>query len=549
MSVKGVAVAAAVVAAVAAALAYGTEMYAEGWAVRQVDAFLARPPFTHATHGRVSYSLLRGKLTVEAIAGETAWQSLPSFRLGRIELDGISQSDVLGLAHDPLRLDALRLDAVDARTAPGGQIHSDRILVVEPALAPAGSAAPDSDDIPDLAGVTAARLVVDGFRRETVGEGGAALAAQTIRSERIADGKIGSGVVINATIAMADGAGVALGEAHLQDFDILGWLRAVAAARADGPVDLNLPGRITVSKVALRRGRITATADKASSDGVRIRASLAHEEGAISVTIDRLQFWQLGAADERGTVKLGSFELSGFATDIPEGDKGRMRMFINRLRLVDLAAAEGERTMAMKELLLTMSGTLAAPTSSALKVSAIDVSAGAEPWIRLAGYNRLQADITADSAIDSGQHLIEGRFELAVAEAGTLGASFRLLADPDDPGPVAIKRLDETRLQRFELRYEDASLVDRLLRIYAQQRHRSLAAAREEIIALIDAERADVADRPQLLASLDAVAAFVRKPGTLTLSATPQEPVALSDLPAQVRDPAAFAALLGLAIH
>ena len=121
--------------------------------------------------------------------------------------------------------------------------------------------------------------------------------------------------------------------------------------------------------------------------------------------------------------------------------------------------------------------------------------------------------------------------------------------DASDAAAISA-RLLQAELVQGELRYDDASLIDRLLRLYALRTGGDVEAARQQILGTVEAQRKGFAGKPELLASLDAVVGFLRQPKSLTLILAPPKPVALGTLMALSRaSPTEALAALGLSIR
>lgn len=132
------------------------------------------------------------------------------------------------------------------------------------------------------------------------------------------------------------------------------------------------------------------------------------------------------------------------------------------------------------------------------------------------GLGRLTLDLTV------------GNFDLALMQQG---------------GDAAVGSLIVTTFKTGRLVYEDHSLVGRLLAAVAATQHMSGDALREQLLATLAQMKSPLPSVPRLPAVL---AAFLKNPGTLTVTATPAAPVPMAMLGAGA--PADTAARLGVGI-
>lgn len=109
-------------------------------------------------------------------------------------------------------------------------------------------------------------------------------------------------------------------------------------------------------------------------------------------------------------------------------------------------------------------------------------------------------------------------------------------------------RILEAELAHLELRCDDASLIDRLLKFHAARTGGDVERAREALLGTVEAQR--LCRQAELLASFDAIAEFLGRPKSLTLILAPPKPVALGTLMSLSRvSPDQTLALLGLFIR
>jgi hypothetical protein len=99
------------------------------------------------------------------------------------------------------------------------------------------------------------------------------------------------------------------------------------------------------------------------------------------------------------------------------------------------------------------------------------------------------------------------------------------------------------------LRYDDASLTDRAIKVFALQTNTDDTAVRQQITAMIDMRATALGDTPAIAAVADALKTFLGAPHSLTIELAPAAPVAFSTLQgARTMQPADIATLIGLKV-
>ncbi|HKF71540.1 MAG TPA: hypothetical protein VKB68_07315 [Stellaceae bacterium] len=99
------------------------------------------------------------------------------------------------------------------------------------------------------------------------------------------------------------------------------------------------------------------------------------------------------------------------------------------------------------------------------------------------------------------------------------------------------------------LRYDDASLADRALKVFALQTNTDGTAVRQQIMAIIDMRAATLGNTPAIAAIADALKTFLGAPHSLTIELAPSAPVPFSTLQgAATMQPADIATLIGLKV-
>jgi len=168
------------------------------------------------------------------------------------------------------------------------------------------------------------------------------------------------------------------------------------------------------------------------------------------------------------------------------------------------------------------------------------------------GYDRLRVDLDYAYAFDPATNVlrVEG-VRVAAQDMGTITVSAELGGVPPEAmtNPMlGAMAEEEVTLQGLELRYEDASLADRLLEMAARDEGLSTEEMRSQLIEAIQVETRTAGDR-LTKEVLKAIQDFLAEPGTLRVVAEPPEPVKLSTLESLDDDPDKVRALLGLRVE
>ncbi len=133
---------------------------------------------------------------------------------------------------------------------------------------------------------------------------------------------------------------------------------------------------------------------------------------------------------------------------------------------------------------------------------------------------------------------------LKVNELGTLS----LAADVNDVVPGAAAAT-QTRLVHARLRFEDASLVDRLLRAGAARSGANPAMFRQQIAMLVLRQGNTPGQAsPAMVAADQAISNFITAPRTLTVELSPPVPVSFAAVQQAAASPPNLVAMLGLAV-
>jgi hypothetical protein len=144
----------------------------------------------------------------------------------------------------------------------------------------------------------------------------------------------------------------------------------------------------------------------------------------------------------------------------------------------------------------------------------------------------------------SGQHATVRDTVLKINELGTISLAVELTGVA--AGPTALMR---ARLAHARLRFDDASLVDRLLRAGARQSGTDPAAYRQVIEAMVRQQASTIGGSTQAISAAgQAVSDFIAAPSSLTIELAPPTPVPLIALKGLSAAPSEAAATLGVTV-
>jgi hypothetical protein len=171
------------------------------------------------------------------------------------------------------------------------------------------------------------------------------------------------------------------------------------------------------------------------------------------------------------------------------------------------------------------------------------------------GYPGLTGTIACVSDSDNGRKTWKVEpCALSVPGAGTLSLTYALsgvdISSPaaNDSGEAFLESLAAASFDWARLAYKDEGLANRAIAFGAQSSGQPAAAYRQALVAQVR-QGAEVygAGSPRVRTVVDAISAFMSRPGTLTVALEPAAPVAFGSLDASLlADPAAAADRLGL---
>ncbi len=228
-------------------------------------------------------------------------------------------------------------------------------------------------------------------------------------------------------------------------------------------------------------------------------------------------------------VRIGRFEYRGITVQRP----GQPSIHAGTLSIGPLAFAQG----------MPVSGALAWQDVSVSRSQLRD--AQARDALARVGLETITASLTLSYDWDVAQQRASLHDTmLKVNELGTITVAADLTNVPAN-----LAALRQARLAHARLRFEDASLVDRLLRAGAAQGGTDPAAYRQQIVGLVRQSSMTAGeDSPVLAAAAQALSDFITSPHSLTIELAPPVPVGFIALQQAAAAPAKLASMVGLAV-
>jgi hypothetical protein len=537
MVARKIVLALAGVTLVVAVAAVVGELVMRGWAVQQVDLVLSRPPFTKASHGAVTYSLLRGRVSVDALQAETSVPEIPALSAAHVDVDGVGILDLRAAGRDSLSLSSVAAEQLDL-TVPGGHETFGALT----ARGVECTTLPSSDAAAKLFTFSAQRIDTQDFHAQH-DETSQDVRMASFAIENFAMGPLrGHAMPASAdapppTLAVASFAAEKIaveegGRSTSADrLEVAGLRLGGAMPPGNAP---NAQWRAYLGRASVERLDAAQLA-VALPNGESLHIDRVHTGALAAGRLDALEIDNLTADGNTAHFRLGAFALENLAYDLGELPQKPPRFFLGRLRVADLTGGpKPDAQITVQELVLTMDGTLEKRTGAALKVSGVQISAAAAPMLRLINYDKLSLEFDGRSSYDEKDGVVDSRSLIAVQEAGRLGVAMRLSNYPAAMSAPMVSNvlthLRETRLDRFELRYEDASLADHLLKLYGGFSGRDAEGMRAQLIEQVTARRDAYPGNANVKHSLDTVIAFLRHPGAIAVRLAPPQPVQFDDL-------------------
>lgn len=521
-------IAAGAAAVLIGAAVVGANRYADGRGERELETVLrlAVPQGT-VTHGPVHYSLFSDRLDVDDVAAAPDGQPWKSIHARHLTVSG---------ALRPV-IDSVTASGVDLETPSGDHQTLDEIaaLGVDPA-AVAQLASPTARGAADATlYAPVASLALTGVK---LGNGDISIAADraVLLAPKLPRPTVG-----------ADGA--------VAPADVRTLLAAMAVEKAElAGVQAHGPGG---AKGGITLGRLAAEKIAPGHVGTLALESLAIE------------------ASDGSRLKLGSLEISGGAyrpysakarasaamLSLPVSEWMPGHVFFDRFALDNLVVSPTDGgEVGLKSIRATMAGSLAEATAFDLTLQELAVDLTKLPPSHYGfdptefGLDRFVLNIDVQSRYDPAAHTVEiPRYTFAMPELATLNLALSLdnfSIDPQADDPVlAMQRLLAASLRRFELRYDDQSLVTRLLTLSAKRNGSDLDTFRAGLVAQLEQVK-EAQQNPAAVQVLDPVIAFLKDPHSLTVVLEPPKPVPLTTLARiSTMDPNEVPKLIGLSVR
>jgi hypothetical protein len=280
--------------------------------------------------------------------------------------------------------------------------------------------------------------------------------------------------------------------------------------------------------------------------------SFALGELVVKTGPGRLEHGEIDALAINGPgmkLTLGALQLDGLVIRLPEGFRfdplgwainppGLPHAFVERFRLADVSIRYpllGEHSL--KELSASMAGTIDAPTRVTLDMTQLAVDFGAlvaVPLFNKFGYGKVNFDSHGEAIYDTGSKSVAFKSTFGAPEMGQLSLAYRLDNYPKDWATGSAEAMEKIvmgiAIEGGELRYDDASLVDHILTLVADETGATAAATRQSAFDMLAEQKASYADDPLVQDALDAVIEFLRAPKSIRVVVKPPSPVTIGEL-------------------
>ena len=196
-----------------------------------------------------------------------------------------------------------------------------------------------------------------------------------------------------------------------------------------------------------------------------------------------------------------------------------------------------------------------------LRMTGFELSRGTKPdgdmgkALSMVGYTSVPMEWVCEGSNDYGKQIASvDRCDLTAQGAATLSLTYALgnLGSGEwgnDQG-AAMAALMGYELHRLRIVLRDQSLLERLLAFAAQMEGKTAQAKRAELVQQVRLGSAGFTQgSPRLQQAVQAVVAFMEKPGSLTIEFTPAQPVKFGEFNmGMMADPPAVAEKLGLKV-
>lgn len=261
------------------------------------------------------------------------------------------------------------------------------------------------------------------------------------------------------------------------------------------------------------------------------------QDGALvslgEVAISDVDYSSLVAGNPSGLM-VKKAALSDLLVDVPESGK------------ISLANAMTEYTRFEQSL-----PAAGVSTFSGLAITDIRDPEGREAFQKL-GYDGVSFDMEMrfDWKSDTGAFALE-TFKITGKDMGVFSLAFVLGGLDYDTAASgdAFALLDTLRIESLDVRYDDNSLVGRVMKAAAADQGGDPEMIKAMILTMLDEQRRQVSKNPIAVDAIKGLKSFVEQPKNISLALRPNEPVGYEDFMDEDQDPAALARLLGVKIE
>lgn len=309
-------------------------------------------------------------------------------------------------------------------------------------------------------------------------------------------------------------------------------------------------------------GGLEVTAEE-NGETLVTRLSTVTLSGLSKTRIGTISGGGLSVEDADQTMRMDVAELSGEQIEAPEGLSAGMAapaaFNLKRLALSGVSMTMGEEKVALREIVLSdYAQTAKVPLSMTLGLHGMDIDPKSLPdqdardGLARLGYDKLSLnfDLSYTHSPDTKRLSIKqasvggdnvGRLSFAVdlAEVDAVGM--------EDPA-VALAAAQKAVLESAELRYDDASLAGRLLKIAAEEAQMDESQFKAMLLAQLAEAGAHAPDSPLTKQALDSATAFVTDPKSLSLRLKPTQPLPIGVFVLAAQDPYTLAQALGATV-
>jgi hypothetical protein len=281
--------------------------------------------------------------------------------------------------------------------------------------------------------------------------------------------------------------------------------------------------------------------------------SFALGDLAVKMGPGRLEHGELRGLGLKGPAMgftLGALELDGVVLRLPDGfpfdpvhwltnPPGMPRVFFERYRLADVSVQYprlGEHSL--KEMIATMGGAIDKPTGGTFDMTGLAIDLGAlaslQPIGKL-GYGKVVLESHGQAVYDTEAKTAElTGFSFGAPEMGKLSLGYRLGNYPVDWPTMSAEAIQQALTQVVingaELRYDDASLVDHVIALIADNTGKTAAETRQAAIDRLAAEKAKYADGSLAAGALDELVGFLQSPKSIRVVVKPPSKVTVGEL-------------------